>query len=223
MTADICRFGLKEHFDFREVHMEVMEPISNIHRAIKESVTPAVLELEETGLINSFHFIFQNDLLLRLSSDDWDAKDDKIRKVLEKHGIPPEFHEMYELPKDHFGGEEGILLCYNNMESNSRLIMGLLDLKDEYNEELDEKLDHLVYSHWVHNLYIQYGINNILQVQYEFKDSLYWIVSLLRAHGDKPQLVEILSKVVREMRRQAELLESQLLPNPFQQEPGRED
>ena len=88
--------------------MEVMEPISNIHRAIKESVAPAVLELEEEGHINSFHFIFQNNLLIRLSSENWNKNDQAIRDILKKHSIPPEFHEVYQLPKDHFGGDAGL-------------------------------------------------------------------------------------------------------------------
>ena len=151
--------GLKEKWNFKEVHIPVLK--SNAHIIILEVVLPVIEELEGKNLINGFHFIFHDDLDLRLSSVNWRSSKKAIQKILKEYDLPDTLEDWGPLPPRMYGGKWGEILCYNNLEFNSRLILGLLQARDCAESAITrDQLYMLLYSQWNHYLFFQYGIND---------------------------------------------------------------
>ncbi|GAG77821.1 unnamed protein product, partial [marine sediment metagenome] len=75
------------------------------------------------------------------------------------------------------------------LNSNSRLISALIDTR-KHTDDITKKEQQLwlLYSLWVHYLYIQYGFTNDIQIQLELKDSLNWLVTLV---NNNPENIEV--------------------------------
>ena len=164
--------------------------MQDVHDKLFFEIVPLLVELEERKLINGFHFIIHENIDLRLSCEDWSGrKGDKIVDVLRKVDLPYSFDRWSGLDPDLYGGEPGVASCYNNLESNSRLIIGLLraDYEEDKNpvkaqrEVFRRKRQSFITSQWPHYLRSQYGIDNELEAMVDFVNFWSWTKSLFKA------------------------------------------
>ena len=179
---DIKILGLKSSYIFREARISLDG--EKIHTLLKDRVGPAVRELESSKLINGFHYIIHKDIDLRISSDAWPQYLCQIQKVLATFSIPPELREWkdgMEMPPEKYGGPTGVLLCYNNLEFNSRLCLALIELMSEAKDAAaQQSLMKLCPHQWVHYLCNQFGYLNLDQISFELNDAFCWLEVLLR-------------------------------------------
>lgn len=185
MLRNLLDYGLKKSYDFKEIHVPTNRKLPDVHDKIFNYISPAIIELEALKLINGFHFILHESIDLRISAEDWSKNEKRIKKILRKYNLSDDLKNLGPMPPEKYGGVIGVILCYNNLEFNSRLISALVDTRkhtDDINmKRLQEKL---LYNQWVHYLYSQYGFNNIEQIIYEFRDSLIWLETLVNKHPE---------------------------------------
>ena len=184
MLRKLSDYGLNEFYDFREVNIPATYEVDDIHRIIVDCISPVINELESNNVINGFHFILSEDLFLRLSTESWDKNESFIKGVLIKHGLSDKLKNWDLVSPEIYGGTVGVILSYNNLEFNSRLIMALLDAEKTNDITIKADLQRYGYNfllctQWVHHLYIQYGIRNDAQLLLEFADSLGWLRELV--------------------------------------------
>ena len=185
MMEKVLDYGLKESYNFKEIHVPTTQDLDDIHDKVVTDISPAIIELETSKLINGFFFISHKAIDVRLSSNNWKKNEKKIREILRKHKLSDDLKNCEPLPPEDYGGDIGVILCYNNLEFNSRLIMALLDaqkLTDDMN--MKRQLEGLLHQ-WIHYLYIQYGIYNELEMDSEFRRSLSWVWRLYEKSNDK--------------------------------------
>lgn len=182
LNIDISRFGLKGDYDFREIKISISGDINDLSEKLLNVVAPAIHELESAGLINGYHFIPHGQLDLRISCTDWIKNEKMIQEVLERHQVPNELGEKWILKEaDHYGGNQGVLLCYNNLEFNSRLCLALFELiNDTTNDQMRQTFKSRYPGQWIHYLYIQCGYYNPQQVEHELRDAFTWLEIVLR-------------------------------------------
>ncbi len=185
MLRKLLDYGLKKSYDFKEIHVPINHEIADVHDKIFNYISPAIIELEALKLINGFHFILHKSIDFRISAEDWNKNEKEIKKILRKYKLSDDLKNLEPMPPEKYGGDIGVILCYNNLEFNSRLISALIDTRkhtDDINmKKLQEKL---LYNQWVHYLYIQYGFTNDIQIRLEFIDSLNWLVTLVNNNPD---------------------------------------
>ena len=171
-----------------------------------------VLRLEAKGFLDGFHYIKHADIDIRLSCNDWPAKESSIQQVLEQYSIASNLVDWEGLSPDEYGGELGVILCYNNLEFNSRLCLPLLESIHEVTQQdnpLRDQLERLSPHMWVHYLANQTGYLNWDQIVFEFNDAFVWLETMLARSGDvanvKPaisQLLDRLSDTIGRFRRE---------------------
>lgn len=84
------------------------------------------------------------------------------------------------MPPAQYGGETGVLLCYNNLEFNSRLCLALAEFISETDDNgARQHLYDLCPHQWVHYLCNQFAVLNLEQVAFELQDALRWLRGLL--------------------------------------------
>lgn len=197
MLRNLLDYGLKESYDFKEIHVPTNRKLPDVHDKIFNYISPAIIELEASKLINSFHFILHKSIDFRISTKDWNKNEKGIKKILRKYNLSDDLKNLEPMPPEKYGGDIGVILCYNNLEFNSRLISALIDTRkhtDEINmKKLQEKL---LYNQWVHYLYIQYGFTNDIQIRLEFLDSLNWLVTLVTNNPENIEVKEFANKIL---------------------------
>lgn len=168
--------GLKIDYNFKEVRIFLprKRTVKDIHDKIFLTVIPLIVALEPQKLINGFHFILHEHIDLRLSCCNWYKKEEVIVKVLEEAGeIKDKLVPWFGLDPNLYGGEAGVNLCYNNLEFNSRLIMGIIQANYTGDREphrkkrelFERQRDNFVYAQFPHYLRAQFGIQNALEAQ----------------------------------------------------------
>lgn len=198
---NIEALGLKSSYVFKETHISTSHERNNIHRVLKKFVAPAIRDLESEKLISGFHHIVHKEIDLRLSSDDWNKNESKIKEVLAAHSISTDLEDWELMPSESYGGEIGVLLCYNNLESNSWLFLALVDLMDETNDKtIRQKQERLCPHQWFHYLCNQAGYNNFNQIRFELNDAFEWLESLVLTYGDDPTVHSITANILEEFR-----------------------
>ena len=206
MIQKFSEYGLKELYDFREVNITTTYEVDDIHRIIIDYISPVIIELESCGIINGFHFILLEDLLLRLSTESWDKNESNIKRILTKHSLSDKLKNWDLSPPENHGGTVGVILSYNNLEYNSRLIMALLDAEKTDNITIKADLQRYGYNfllctQWVHYLYIQYGIRNDAQLLLEFADSLGWLRELISNNFQDTEVRDFAIRSLHSMRK----------------------
>ena len=197
---DLTEYGLNKDYDFREIHISTTSDISEVHEKILKNISPAIIDLEKAGLINGYHFILHAQIDMRLSSDSWDKKEIKIKEILRKHGLSDDLTPWGPMSPDRYGGETGVLLCYNNLEMNSRLISALVELRDKTGDDNAKALqERLICNQWSHYLYIQYGITNDKQIGVEFNNALGWLETIVVKNQGDPAAKEFAERVLTHM------------------------
>jgi len=196
ISMSIRAFGLKTCYVFKETQIPTSQRRDHIHQVLKRSVAPAIRDLESDELINGFHYIIHRNIDLRLSCDDWGKDKSKIQNVLALHSIPTPLRDWELQPPESYGGETGVLLCYNNLEFNSRLCLAWLEIMKGTKEEA---IRELCPHQWVHYLFNQAGYLNLDQIQFELNDGFKWLKGAMqRSPGDsklRGQVMEILREL----------------------------
>jgi hypothetical protein len=81
------------------------------------------------------------------------------------------------------------VLCYNNLEFNSRLCLALAELMNETRDPLTRRMQERLCPHqWVHYLCNQFGYLNWAQIEFEVNDALLWLESMIRGNQGNPQV-----------------------------------
>lgn len=175
MNVNIDSLGLKSTYDFKQTHIGTSPERNDIHRKLRRIVAPVIRALECEGLINGFHHIIHQDIDLRLSSNRWQQNESRIKEILASHSIPTDLAN-WRMPEQHYGGPMGVLLCYNNLEYNSRLCLALVELMHETDDESTRQAQgRLCPRQWVHYLCNQFGYLNRAQIKFEFEDAFTWL------------------------------------------------
>lgn len=216
MIRKLSDYGLKESYNFKQTHIPVdlnttdtAKRIAEVHDRIAAHVSPVITELESLALINGFHFILHGSIDLRISSGDWDKNENRIKEVLRKHGISNDLENWGPMSPERYGGPVGVILCYNNLEFNSRLILALIDAQKHTDDIATKQCqERLVHNQWVHYLYIQYGLLNDVQVQLEFSDSLEWLMTIV---SRDPRSIGFANSVLDWMSQEITKLKNKLL------------
>jgi len=189
----IEKIKLKTRYHFKQAKIPVDHMSrEDIQNEIKEKVTPAVLELEAKELIDGFYFIANEKLLkLRLSSNCWIEKKQAIQDVLRANGFSGELDDTTGLHDNDFDA-----LNDNNMEFNSRLVIGYLMLKDEDKTKEQDKFIENLPEQWLHYLYNQFGYAYFDEAKHHFGSGFFY---LRRALGHEqcnlPKYIKELEKV----------------------------
>jgi len=165
MTTD---YGLKESYNFKEIKIKSGIKIEELHKDIIYKIAPAIIHLEENGLINGFHFIWHEKIDLRISSNNWDETEEEIKIRLEEFGLPSDFKD-WSMSTERYFGDIGVLLCYNSLEFNSRIILQLLQEKFDEN---NDRIINLYASQLPHYHFIQFGWDNITEAIINFENSI---------------------------------------------------
>jgi len=55
MQRNLLDYGLKESYDFKEIHEQTNRELPDVHDKIFNYISPAIIELEALKLINGFH------------------------------------------------------------------------------------------------------------------------------------------------------------------------
>jgi len=201
---NIETLGLKSSYLFKETHIPTSREIHDIHRLLKQFVAPAIRDLESKKLINGFHHIVHEKIDLRLSSHDWIQHESSIREVLAAHSISPDledFKDCVKMPPENYGGKTGVLLCYNNLEFNSRLCLALVELMYETGDEtIRKKQERLCPHQWVHYLCNQAGYLNLDQICLELNDAAIWLKKEINNHAYVPQVRAEASEILKKLR-----------------------
>ena len=80
MNIDISGLGLKTNFNFKETHIPTSLNDNDIQKHLREKIGPTIRELESNQLINGFHHLVHKDIDLRLSCNNWNEDESKIKK-----------------------------------------------------------------------------------------------------------------------------------------------
>jgi hypothetical protein len=173
--------GLKSRYVFKETHLDTSHEIDDIRAKLRRFVAPAIRDLESQKLINGFHYIVHASIDLRISSSDWAQQLPGIRGVLADHSISPDLQDWKDadaMPPARYGGSDGVLLCYNNLEFNSRLCLALIELMSETDsDDVREAQEKLCPHQWLHYLCNQFGCLNLDQIGFELKDASDWLAA----------------------------------------------
>jgi hypothetical protein len=213
MEADLASLSLKTSYSFKEARIPVSHDRNSIHERLRQTVAPAIRDLESQRLINGFHHIIHENIDLRLSCDEWPNKEPAIKDVLALHGIPTELRAWGPMPSERYGGELGVLLCYNNLEYNSRLTLALVELiAATHDDTLLHWQDRLCPHQWVHYLCNQFGYLNPAQIQFELEDAFVWLRTLLANNPGNPQAISFARSVMNELKNRVAQFE-QSIPN----------
>ena len=189
MIADIKTLGLKSCYVFKETRIPTSHKRHDIRQQLGQIIAPALCDLESQQLINGFHYIVHKHIDLRLSCGNWPLHESRIRDVLVTHSIPPDLEDWGPMPSERYGGEIGVLLCYNNLEFNSRLCLALAQLMYETDDEKTRESQEKLCPHqWVHYLCNQFGYNNLEQIMFELDDALLWLRSIVISNPDNRQV-----------------------------------
>ncbi len=201
---NIETLGLKASYVFKETHIPTSRERHDILRLLKQFVAPAIRDLESKNLINGFHHIVHKNIDLRLSSHDWLQHEASIREVLAANSISPDledFKDCVEMPPENYGGKTGVLLCYNNLEFNSRLCLALVELMYETSDEtIRKKQERLCPHQWVHYLFNQDGYLNLDQVRFELSDAVIWLEKWMNSHTFVQQVRADTTDILKELR-----------------------
>ena len=213
MREDTLRFeslGLKTRYSFKETHVPTSRQKDHILQQLRGIVAPAVTELEERRLINGFHHIVHTDIDLRLSCEDWAVHGSEIGAVLVRHSIDAGLKDWGPMPPERYGGPLGVLLCYNNLEFNSRLCLALAEVMHGAADAptLTSQRD-LCPHQWVHYLCNQSGCLNAEQILFEVNDAFRWLQALI-GDGLNPDAIALARDLIAKMRRVLEGIEKSL-------------
>lgn len=201
MSVDIKTLGLKTNYDFKETRISTSHEKDDVRRQLRQIIAPAIRALELERLIDGFHHIVHEHIDLRLSCGDWSQQGYRIREVLAKHSIPPDLKDWGPMPYERYGGKIGVLLCYNNLEFNSRLCLALAELMGETDDETTQQMQEMLCPHqWVHYLCNQFGYNNLHQIMFELDDALRWLRSLIARNTDDPQIHKVARSILDRFR-----------------------
>jgi hypothetical protein len=167
--------GLKTDYNFKEVRIFLprKRTVKDIHDKIFLKIIPVIEVLEQRKLINGFHFILHEHIDLRLSCKYWEKKEYIIADILKVWGISDPLVPWFGLDPNLYGGEAGVSLCYNNLEFNSRLVMGIIQANYTGDREphrkkraiFEQQRYNFVYTQFPHYLRAQFGIQNALEAQ----------------------------------------------------------
>ena len=197
MLRKLLDYGLKKSYDFKEIHVPINHELADVHDKIFNYISPAIIELEALKLINGFHFILHKSIDFRISTEDWSKNEKRIKKILRKYNLSDDLKNLKPMPPEKYGGDIGVILCYNNLEFNSRLISALVDTRKHTDDKNMKKLqEKLLYNQWVHYLYIQYGFTNDIQIRLEFLDSLNWLVTIVNNNPENIEVKDFANKVL---------------------------
>lgn len=197
------KIGLKINYSFKEIHIPTNWQLSDIHSKLRYKVAPVIEALETKNLINGFHVIPHKDIDLRLSCFNWEANEPKIIELLNRYNISSRLTDWGPMPEKDYGGPQGVVLCYNNLEFNSRLILGFVQLLDETRDsDLRRSLDALCPHQWVHYLCIQSGKDNLCQAQFEIDDAFVWLRTVKNRGGQVPGITDKLRTIIESNRKQ---------------------
>ena len=201
----IEQFGFKTRYHFRQAQIDMDDeareaglPFTELdqlpdvlHFVIRTKVLPAILELEHRELINGFYFIMHEKLDLRLSCDSWEEKEQDIKSVLTKNGIPPELVHYKGLKEDDFKN-----LDDNNLEINSRFVLAYLSIWDRASEEDRRQMSRAAPARWIHYLYNQFGYTNLAEGISKFDSAFFQLEQGYRlGQCDRERYVQILEHV----------------------------
>ena len=212
MITNMETLGLKTSYCFKEAHIPTSHERYDIHKKLRELIAPTIRDLESRGLINGFHHIVHDFIDLRLSCDDWGRDEARIKEVLQSHSIPADLTGWGPMPADQYGGERGVLLCYNNLEFNSRLSLALIELINETDDEQTLQMQQNLCPHqWIHYLFNQIGILNLEQIEFEFNDAFVWLRSAVVRSGNNPQATSRAKGIIERFRKQATQFENDML------------
>ena len=201
MSAAIESLGLKSVYAFKETHIPTSHSRKDIHRQLRETIAPAIRDLESQGLINGFHHIVHDEIDLRLSCHDWPNLEASIQAVLETHSIPFNLKDWGPMPAERYGGEIGVALCYNNLEFNSRLCLALAELMNEtQGSPILQMQERLCPHQWIHYLCNQFGYLNIDQITFELNDAFTWLESLITRNRGNPEVPSIVRGILSSLR-----------------------
>jgi len=205
---DFKLLGLKTKWDFKEVRIWLprVRSMKDVHDKIFFIVLQVIRALEANNLINGFHFIIHDHIDLRLSCGNWDKKKVKIAHILEVYGIGDSLVPWCGLDPNIYGGEEGAILCYNNLEYNSRLVMGIVLANYTGDKEPDKRKragmefrrDDFVYGQFPHFLRAQFGVGNALEAQIDL--GRFWSnVKIIRREQSKKAAIKLFVKSFRQV------------------------
>ncbi|MBA7490747.1 hypothetical protein ES702_01290 [subsurface metagenome] len=197
MLRKLLDYGLKESYDFKEIHVPTSHELADVHDKIFNCISPAIIELESLKLINGFHFILHEKIDLRISAENWNKNEKGIKKILRKYKLSDDLNNWEPLSPEKYGGVIGVILCYNNLEFNSRLISALIDTqKHTDNTAKKDQQRWLLYNRWVHYLYIQYGVTNHVQSQREFQNSLIWLKAFVNSNPENREVKNFANRIL---------------------------
>ena len=201
---NIETLGLKSSYMFKETQIPTSRKRHDIYQLLNKFVAPVIRDLEYKNLINGFHYIAHKNIDLRLSCNDWPKHEASIRKVLSAHSISPDLKDWKtcdEMPPDNYGGKTGVLLCYNNLEFNSRLCLALVELMYETEDETIRKKQEALCPHqWIHYLFNQSGYLNLDQICLELNDAAIWLEKEMNNHAYVAQVRSEASEILKELR-----------------------
>ena len=116
------------------------------------------------------------------------------------------------MPNEQYGGKTGVLLCYNNLEYNSRLSLALVELLSETNDQaIHQTQERLCPHQWVHYLCNQCGYLNQDQIVFELNDAFAWLGQLIDNNGGNPQVISWARNIIVKFRNAATQFEKDLL------------
>ncbi len=214
MSVDIETLGLKSLYIFKETHIQTSRERLDIHQKLRQIVAPAIRDLESQRLINGFHHIIHEDIDLRLSCNDWHQYEPKIKEILTLHSIPSDLRDWVLMPPERYGGKTGILLCYNNLEFNSRLSLAIVELMDETDYgSIRQAQESLCPHQWVHYLCNQFGYLNFDQIAFELNDAFIWLQTLIDSNDRNQRVISIARNIIRKLKIAAIQFEEKNLSN----------
>ena len=198
--------GLKTNYNFKEVRIFLprKRTVGDIHDKIFFKIIPIITDLEEGRLINGFHFILHEHIDLRLSCSNWDKKGGMIEDGLNALWIEDSLVPWIGLDPNLYGDEVGVNLCYNNLEFNSRLIMGIIQAnytgdREPYKKRralFEEQRNNFIYAQFPHYLRAQFGIQNALEAQIDL--GRFWDnVRIISEIESKLQAVKVFLRSIR--------------------------
>lgn len=211
-AMDTEALGLRSSYTFKETHVSTTRDRHDVQEQLRRVIAPVVRQLESRRLIDGFHYIVHQQIDLRLSCNDWHDCEAPIRGVLSDHGIPSDLTDWALQPPEDYGGEIGILLCYNNLEYNSRLCLALAELIAETQDEvIRTRQEGLCPHQWLHYLCNQFGYLNLDQIAFEFNDAFVWLQTLLRSNPGNTQVAAMASALLARVRGAADQFEKDFL------------
>jgi len=109
MNRKMSDYGLKKSYKFKEIYIP-LDKIDDFYNKVATQITPTIIELETLDLINGFHFILHQAIDLRLSCNDWNKNEKKIKEILKEHKLPENLKDCGSLSPEKYGGDIGVNL-----------------------------------------------------------------------------------------------------------------